>query len=110
MDGWVGARELDTTHWAVDRNSNDNHGLVQRPAEEKTLRSFVRSQFLLFLTLLRGYVEPRTKSRWFRRKSLEVFDPPHYQLMSGGGKMPDGPLSWFPIHYLLCVGDARHCS
>ena len=50
MDGRVSARKLDTTHWAADRNSNDNHGLVQQPAEEKTLRSFVRSQFLLFLT------------------------------------------------------------
>jgi hypothetical protein len=49
MDGRAGAHELDTTHWAADRNSNDNHGLVQRPAEEKALRSFVRGQFLFFL-------------------------------------------------------------
>ena len=45
MDGRVSARALDTTHWAADRNSYDNHGLVQRSLEEKTLRSFVRSQF-----------------------------------------------------------------
>ena len=49
MDGRVSAREWNITRWAADRNSNDNRGLVQRPAEEKTLRSFVRSQFLLFL-------------------------------------------------------------
>ena len=54
MDRRVSARELDTTHWAADRYSNDNHGLVQRPAEEKTLRYFVRSQFLLILNWLKG--------------------------------------------------------
>ena len=50
MDGRVSARELDTTHLAADRNSKDNHGVVQRPAEKKTLRSFVRGQFILVLT------------------------------------------------------------
>jgi hypothetical protein len=49
MDGRVSAREWDTTLWAADRNSYDNHGLVQRSLEEKTLRYFIRSQFLLFL-------------------------------------------------------------
>jgi hypothetical protein len=62
MDGRVSARELDTTHWAADRNSNDNHGLVQRSVEEKTLRYFVRSQFLLVLEQAEGYVKTPGKS------------------------------------------------
>jgi hypothetical protein len=75
MDGRVSAREWDTTHWAADRNSNDNHRLVQRPAEEKTLRSIVRSQFLLFLEQAKGYAEALEKStsRVFRLR--EVFEP-----------------------------------
>ena len=61
MDGRVSAREWNTTHWAADRNSNGNHGLVQRPAEEKTLRSFVRGQFPLFVKQAEGYVKALEK-------------------------------------------------
>jgi len=75
MDRRVSARELDTTHWAADRNPNDNHGLVQRPAEEKTLRSIVRSQFLLFLEQAEGYVNALEKSTSQVLSWREVFEP-----------------------------------
>jgi hypothetical protein len=75
MDGRVSACEWDTTHWAADRNSNDNHRLVQRPAEEKTLRSIVRSQFLLFLEQAKGYVKALEKSTSRALSLRDVYEP-----------------------------------
>lgn len=75
MDGRVSAREWDTTHWAADRNSNDNHRLVQRPVEEKTLRSIVRSQFLLFFEQAEGYAEALEQSTFPPSILREVYEP-----------------------------------